>query len=148
MSAPRLDDHLCFSIYSAQQALSRAYQPMLDRLGLTYTQYLAMVVLWEEDGQTIGAVGARLGLATNTVTPLLKRLEAAGLILRKRCRRDERRMLVHLTDQGRTLEEAAQPISRTVARSAGLTGAEAQALKDWIVEVHGRLIGTQPNNVG
>ncbi|EFG9153184.1 MarR family transcriptional regulator, partial [Escherichia coli] len=84
-----LDDQLCFTLYSTSMAITRVYKPMLDRLGLTYPQYLVLHVLWDEDGRTIGAIAERLALESSTVTPLVKRLEAAGLVQRQRDARDE-----------------------------------------------------------
>ena len=99
-----LDDHLCYSIYSAGIAIQRAYKPVLDELGLTYPQYLVMNVLWHEDRQTVGGIAERLALESSTLTPLLKRLEAAGLIARIRDVQDERRVHISLTAAGRKLK--------------------------------------------
>ena len=104
-----LAEFLCFATYSANNAFGRAYKPLLDRLGLTYPQYLVMVVLWEEDSQTVGAIGQKLLLESNTLTPLLKRLEAQGLVSRTRATHDERQVVVRLTEQGHALQrEGAQ----------------------------------------
>ncbi len=100
-----LAEFLCFATYSANNAFGRAYKPLLDKLGLTYPQYLVMVVLWEGDGQTVGAIGQKLYLESNTLTPLLKRLEAQGLVTRARAAHDERQVVVHLTEQGRALRQ-------------------------------------------
>ena len=100
-----LADFLCFATYSANNAFGRAYKPLLDRLGLTYPQYLVMVVLWEEDGQTVGAIGQKLFLESNTLTPLLKRLEAQGLVSCTRATHDERQVVVRLTEKGRALQQ-------------------------------------------
>jgi len=102
-----LDEQICFAVYSAAHAFNRAYRPFLAELGLTYPQYLVMLVLWEQDGQSVKATGERLGLDSGTLTPLLKRLEANGLILRKRGREDERQVLVELTAAGQALREKA-----------------------------------------
>ena len=96
-TSPTLTDFTCFAIYSAGHALSRAYKPLLDRLGLTYPQYLVMVVLWEEEGLTVAALGSRLFLDSSTLTPLLKRLEAAGLVRRQRDPANERQLCLTLT---------------------------------------------------
>jgi len=98
-----LDELLCFAVYSANNAFNRAYRPMLDRLGLTYPQYLVLVTLGDTDGQSVGEIGERLFLESNTLTPLLKRLEAAGLVERRRDAADERQVRVRLTDRGRAL---------------------------------------------
>ena len=102
-----LDDLLCFAFHSTAQAIGRANKPMLDKIGLTYPQYLAMVVLWAEDNQTVGRIGEKLLLESNTLTPLLKRLEAAGYVRRSRDTADERQVRISLTDQGRALHDKA-----------------------------------------
>ena len=104
---PRLEQQLCFAIYQVGHAFNRAYRPILAALGLTYPQYLVMLVLWEQDGLTVKDLGERLMLDSGTLTPLLKRLEGNGLILRKRGREDERQVLVELTEAGRVLHEKA-----------------------------------------
>ncbi|MGA0563243.1 MarR family winged helix-turn-helix transcriptional regulator [Ancylobacter sp. VNQ12] len=106
----KLDDFLCFAVYSANHAFNRVYKPILDRLNLTYPQYLAMVTLWAEDGVTVGQIGERLMLETNTLTPLLKRLESAGLVRRVRDVADERQVRIHLTEKGRALRQEAEGI--------------------------------------
>ncbi|WP_293367119.1 MarR family transcriptional regulator [Phenylobacterium sp.] len=106
-----LDRQLGFGLYSAFMAVSRVYKPWLDQLGLTYPQYLVMCVLWEDDDQTIGGIAARLDLEPSTITPLMKRLEQAGHVVRKRNPSDERQVRVQLTDQGR----AVRPQTRTLA---------------------------------
>lgn len=102
-----LDEQICFAVYSAAHAFNRAYRPFLAGLGLTYPQYLVMLVLWEQDRQSVKAIGERLMLDSGTLTPLLKRLEASGFILRKRGREDERQVLVELSAAGRSLREKA-----------------------------------------
>ncbi|MCK0195953.1 MarR family transcriptional regulator [Ancylobacter sp. 6x-1] len=108
----KLSDFLCFAVYSANHAFNRVYKPMLDRLGLTYPQYVVMVALWEGDGLTVGQIGERVLLETNTLTPLLKRMEAAGLVRRARCSHDERQVRVVLTDKGRALRGEAARVPR------------------------------------
>ena len=100
-----LDEQLCFALYSASMAINRAYKPMLDKLGITYPQYLVLSTLWEKDGKTIGAIALRLALEPSTVTPLVKRLEAAGLMTRKRNVSDERQVFVNLTQKGKAMQE-------------------------------------------
>ncbi len=102
-----LDEQICFAVYSAAHAFNRAYRPFLAELGLTYPQYLVMLVLWEQDGQSVKAIGERLGLDSGTLTPLLKRLEGNSLIRRKRGREDERQVLVELSETGHVLREKA-----------------------------------------
>lgn len=100
-----LEDQLCYSLYAASMAITRAYKPTLDMLGITYPQYLVLHALWEEDGRTVGAIADRLALESSTVTPLLKRLEAAGHVERRRNPADERQVNVFLTDQGAAMRE-------------------------------------------
>jgi len=97
---PKLDDFLCFAIYSANLAVNRVYKPLLDQLGLTYPQYLVLVVLYEEDDQTVGRLGDKLFLDSSTLTPLLKRMESVGYVTRQRDPQDERQVRVRLTQQG------------------------------------------------
>ena len=110
VEALRLDNQLCFALYGAANRMTRLYRPLLDALGLTYPQYLAMLVLWERNPQTVGALGDALDLDSSTLTPLLKRLEAGGLVERRRDPEDERRVIVALTDQGRALRDRAAAI--------------------------------------
>lgn len=116
----KLDDFLCFSVYAAGHAFNRLYRPLLDRLGLTYPQYLAMVVLWERDDRTVGELGERLGLESSTLTPLLKRLQGMDLISRARDARDERVVRIRLTDKGRALEGPACAVPAELLASSGL----------------------------
>src|SRR6476620_5280999 len=97
----RLDNQLCFALYSASLAMTKLYKPLLEELGLTYPQYLAMLALWEQDGLMVSELGERLSLDSGTLTPLLKRLEAAGFVSRIRDVQDERRVHIHLTTTGR-----------------------------------------------
>ena len=103
----RLDNQLCFALYGAANRMTRLYRPILDALGLTYPQYLAMLVLWEQSPRTVGALGDALDLDSSTLTPLLKRLEAGGLVERHRDPDDERRVIIALTDKGQALREQA-----------------------------------------
>jgi len=116
---------VCFAAYSASLAFNRFYKPLLDRMGLTYPQLLAMSLLWKADDRTIGQIGESLFLETNTVTPLVKRLEAAGLVTRTRDREDERVVRVRLTDAGRALATEAACLPEAVLTASGL---EPQAL--------------------
>lgn len=109
-----LDLQLCFSLYSAANLMTRMYRPLLQPLGLTYPQYLAMLVLWERAPQTVGEVGQRLGLDSGTLTPLFKRLEEAGLVSRTRDPADERRVVIGLTEAGRALREQALAVPAAV----------------------------------
>jgi len=105
-----LDNQLCFALYSASLAMTKLYKPMLDELGITYPQYLAMLALWERDGLTVSELGERLSLDSGTLTPLLKRLEAAGFVSRIRDVTDERRVHITLTAAGRRLKSRAEKI--------------------------------------
>ncbi|MFZ5842138.1 MAG: MarR family winged helix-turn-helix transcriptional regulator [Pseudomonadota bacterium] len=137
MSAPlpspddwlRLDAQLCFRLYAASRGLTRCYQPLLDALGLTYPQYLAMLVLWEQDGLTVSELSDRLKLDPSTMTPLLKRLESAGWITRQRRRQNEREVEIRLTEAGRALRERALGVPPAVLAATGLTLSEAEALR-------------------
>lgn len=123
MSSPPLvplDEQLCFSLYGASMAVGRAYKPLLDALGITYPQYLVLASLWEEDGRSIGAIADRLSLEPSTVTPLVKRLAAAGLVLRTRNQRDERQVLVRLTDEGRSMQARTACLGETLVAASGL----------------------------
>ena len=123
-----LDHQLCFALYSASLAMTKLYKPLLDPLGLTYPQYLVMLVLWEGDGLTVGAVGERLALDSGTLTPLLKRLESAGYVQRLRDAADERRVLLQLTPAGRALKRRAAAVPPQVAQASGCTLGELSAL--------------------
>ncbi|WP_186419404.1 MarR family transcriptional regulator [Bosea sp. CS1GBMeth4] len=125
-----LDEQICFAVYSAAHAFNRAYRPFLAELGLTYPQYLVMLVLWELDGQSVKAIGERLMLDSGTLTPLLKRLEASGLILRKRGREDERQVLVELTAAGRNLRDKAGRTPNPVPCAVGDSGVPPGRLLD------------------
>ncbi|MBV9817931.1 MAG: winged helix-turn-helix transcriptional regulator [Solirubrobacterales bacterium] len=115
-----LDAALCFAVYSASRALTGFYRPMLDELGITYPQYLVLLALWESDGPSVGALGERLALDYGTLSPLLKRLEAAGLVSRTRRREDERSVTVRLTDAGAALQTRASCIPEEVVAATGL----------------------------
>ncbi len=118
----RLADQLCFALYAASKAVAGAYRPRLKALGLTYPQYLAMLVLWQSDGLTVAELGEMLGLDSGTLSPLLKRLDASGLVRRQRTDRDERVVRVYLTPKGAGLEEHAASVRREVESVTGLTG--------------------------
>lgn len=125
----RLDLQLCFALYSSGNLMSRLYRPLLEPLGLTYPQYLAMMALWETSPQTVGALGRRLSLDSGTLTPLFKRLESAGLVIRERDPEDQRRVLITLTKAGAALKVRAADIPWTVLCQLPLPPAEAVALK-------------------
>jgi DNA-binding MarR family transcriptional regulator len=126
---PPLDDFLCFAIYGAGHALNRAYKPLLDPLGLTYPQYLVMVALWEKDDRTVGQLGETVSLESSTLTPLLKRLEAAGLISRRRDAADERQVRIGLTTAGRRLRGRAAGVPGCIQAATGLGDLELRRLR-------------------
>jgi DNA-binding MarR family transcriptional regulator len=128
LPALRLDEFLCFAVYTANHAFNRVYQPLLDKLRLTYPQYLVMVLLWERDGQTVGELGARLSLESNTLTPLLKRLETLGYIKRSRDPSDERQVRVRLKESGRMLRAKALHIPGCILAASGLDARTAKQL--------------------
>lgn len=130
MTTLGLDHQLCFALYSASRAMTAAYRPILTELNLTYPQYLALLVLWEEDRVTVGRLGERLRLDSGTLSPLLKRLETNGLIRRERSASDERLVEVTLTPAGRHLERKAQCIPEKLALATGITEREATDLRD------------------
>jgi DNA-binding MarR family transcriptional regulator len=125
-----LKNFACFAIHSAGHALGRAYKPLLDRLGLTYPQYLVMVALWEEEGVTLNALGERLFLDSSTLTPLLKRLEAQGLLHRQRDPANERQLRITLTGRGRALREEAAEVPACMQAASGMTVEELRHLRD------------------
>jgi len=116
-----LDSQLGFSLYGAFMAIGRAYKPWLDQLGLTYPQYLVLGALWENDEQTIGAIAARLDLEPSTITPLVKRLEQAGTVVRNRNPADERQVKVSLTEQGRAIRAQTRPLTEALEGKSGMT---------------------------
>ncbi|WP_166263752.1 MarR family winged helix-turn-helix transcriptional regulator [Marinobacter caseinilyticus] len=134
-----LDNQLCFALYSTSLLMTKVYKPLLKDLGLTYPQYLAMLVLWEQDGLTVGTISARLLTDPGSVTPLLKRLEADGLIRRTRNRSDERIVQLFLTDKGSSLREKAKQIPSCVAGATEQSIDQLTALKDQLVRLRDSL---------
>src|SRR6266702_4015622 len=134
-----LGNQLCFAIYSTAHAFNRVYKPLLDKLGLTYPQYLVMLVLWERDGVPVKDIGERLFLDSGTLTPLLKRLEAAELIKRSRSTEDERQVLIALTAKGEALREKARAVPQSILASSDCSVSELVAMKDEIVALRDRL---------
>ena len=128
--APRLNRQVCFALYSASKAATAVYRPMLDELGLTYPQYLVMLVLWEDQPRSVRELGEELGLDSGTLSPLLKRLESLGLVERRRSAEDERRVEVFLTGAGTALSARANAIPRQLADAAGLSAAELDQLRE------------------
>jgi MarR family transcriptional regulator, organic hydroperoxide resistance regulator len=135
----RLDNQICFAVYSAAHAFNRVYKPLLDRLGLTYPQYLVMLVLWERDDVPVKDIGEKLFLDSGTLTPLLKRLEAAHLVKRTRSREDERQVLIALTPQGHALKDKARAVPQSILAASDCSVSELVTMKDEIVALRDRL---------
>ena len=134
-----LDNQLCFALYSANLALNKLYRQLLAPLNLTYPQYLVMLILWERDDITVSEIGERLFLDSATLTPLLKRLESAGLIVRQRSRQDERQVAVTLSDDGRALQQQAQDIPQAVGCAAQCDTETLVALKQQLEQLRQQL---------
>ncbi|SDH85652.1 DNA-binding transcriptional regulator, MarR family [Pseudomonas benzenivorans] len=134
-----LDNQLCFALYSTSLLMTKVYKPLLQALGLTYPQYLAMMVLWEGDGITVGEISARLLTDPGSLTPLLKRLEAEGLLKRVRSSADERVVQLHLTDKGRALREQAKAIPSCIVRASQQSVEALSALKEELVSLRDSL---------
>ena len=135
--ALRLENQLCFRLYSASKEVVRRYKPYLDPLGLTYTQYIAMMALWEEGSVSVKELGARLRLESSTLTPLLKKLESAGYVVRERSKEDERVVVVSLTDEGRKLHDDAMSVPTCMVDSLHVDpqlGVKLAALLDDFLE--------------
>ena len=136
----QLDNQLCFALYSTSLAMTKVYKPLLDALGLTYPQYLAMLVLWEKDGLMVSELGERLYLDSGTLTPLLKRLEASGLVSRIRAVEDERRVHVTLTAAGRKLKSQAEKIPGCILSSSQCSLPELVDLTQQVQALRRRLV--------
>ncbi len=134
-----LDEQLCFSLYSASMAVGRAYKPLLDAIGITYPQYLVLHALWEQDARTIGAIAERLGLESSTVTPLVKRLEAAGHVTRQRNPDDERQVRVLLTESGRELRQRCGCLAEELVARSGLSLDQLAALNSQVAALRSAL---------
>jgi DNA-binding MarR family transcriptional regulator len=135
----RLDRQLCFALYSASLAMTKLYKPLLAPLGLTYPQYLVMMVLWETEDLTVNDLGNRLQLDSGTLTPLLKRLEAAGLVQRQRDQVDERRVRVTLTASGKVLKTQAHSVPKAIGCQLEMTEGDIASLRVTLTELRGRL---------
>lgn len=136
---PSIDQMLCFAVYAAGHAFTRFYKPRLEALDLTYPQYLALLVLWERDDITVKALGERLFLDSGTITPLIKRLEARGLVSRRRDEDDERQVRITLTAEGRGLRAKAEAVPLAVTQGTGLTRDGAEALRLELLALRERL---------
>ena len=148
-----LDNQLCFKLYAASRAMVRGYKPMLDQLGLTYPQYLVMLVLWEWHARkpaqpTVKALGERLMLDSGTLTPLLKRLQQLGLVERLRGQRDEREVHLGLSAAGIALQQHVLPLREQLLCSSGLDGAQMQNLRDQLGGLLGQLLAGQAASTG
>ncbi|MDM0033688.1 MarR family transcriptional regulator [Variovorax sp. J22P271] len=137
-SSRKLGDFLCFAVYSANLAFGKVYRPVLDKLGLTYTQYVTVIALLEEDDQTVSGLGEKLFLESNTLTPILKKLEAMGYVERARDVLDERQVRVRLTKEGRRLREKTSAID--LGDACGLTSDQFDALQKEIVALRNNLV--------
>lgn len=124
-----LDNQLCYALYAAAHRMTKSYRPMLERMGLTYPQYLVLLVLWETDGVTVSEIGRRLRLDSGTLTPVLKRLEAAGFLHRNRRRSDEREVEIALTPHGRALRAEAGIVRESVMCQLNMSEPEVQVMR-------------------
>ena len=139
-----LDHQLCFALYTASLAMTKLYKPLLAPLGLTYPQYLALLCLWESDGLTVSHLGERLQLDSGTLTPLLKRMEAAGWLTRERSAEDERRVLVWLTPTGQALKQQARAIPQCVLQAAECKLHDIQTLTAQVRALRDRVLAHTP----
>lgn len=137
-----LDDQLCYALYSTSMAIQRVYKPLLDELGLTYPQYLVLNVLWREDGRTVGGIADQLALESSTLTPLLKRIEAAGLVRRTRNPDNERQVVVALTGKGRALRARAGCLGESLLAASGQTPASLGALNREVRQLRDAIYGS------
>ncbi len=144
----RLDNQVCFAVYAASRAMTLAYRPLLEKLGLTYPQYLVMLVLWERDGITVGDLGARLYLDSGTLTPLLKRLEAAGLVTRARRKGDEREVEIGLTHSGKALKRKAASVPGDILCKADGASVDLGELRSDLKKVIAALQASMKGGVG
>lgn len=134
----RLSDFLCFAVYSANLAFGKAYKPILEKLGLTYTQYITIIALWEEDHQNVRGLGEKLFLESNTLTPILKKLEAMGYLERQRDPNDERQVVVSLTKSGRRLRE--KGLTMDLVDATGLGPDEFEQIQKAVVTLRNNLV--------
>jgi len=134
-----LGNQICFAVYSTAHAFNRVYKPLLDRLGLTYPQYLVMLVLWERDDVPLKDIGEKLFLDSGTLTPLLKRLEASGLIKRTRSTEDERQVLIALTPHGRALKEQARAVPQAILSNSACSVGELVTMKNELLALRDKL---------
>ncbi|AFC87494.1 MarR family winged helix-turn-helix transcriptional regulator [Frateuria aurantia] len=140
---PRLENQLCFSLYAAGLAMNKVYRRLLKPMGVTYLQYLVLMVLWERDGLTVSAIGDRLSLDSATLTPLLKRMEAAGLLRRQRSQADERQVEIWLTAAGQHLQDSARAVQPAIAQACGCPVEELIGIKRSLDDLRGRLVAVE-----
>ncbi len=141
----KLDNQLCFALYACSREITKVYKPFLDRLGITYTQYVTLLALWEEDNIAIKELGNRLHLDSGTLTPLLKKLEKANLVERIRDKEDERSVVIRLTEEGQELKKSAMDIPNGVLCSTGLSIEEVEALRDKLKQLLSNLSNYETN---
>ncbi|MEW9679246.1 MarR family winged helix-turn-helix transcriptional regulator [Pseudomonas sp. TE50-2] len=134
-----LDNQVCFALHSTSLLMTKVYKPLLQALGLTYPQYLAMLVLWEQDGLTVGEISQRLLTDPGSLTPLLKRLESEGLLKRSRSREDERVVLVQLTDKGHALQAEAQRVPQCILQASGHSAEQLRKLQADLLALRAQL---------
>ena len=140
LEVPKLEGQLCFALYSTSLAMSKVFRKLLPQLGLTYPQYLVMIVLWERDEMTVSDIGARLFLDSATLTPLLKRMEAAGFVNRTRCVTDERQVIISLTQAGKNLRDPTAELSNTVFYATGCSMEKVVELKNQLNALRSALL--------
>jgi DNA-binding MarR family transcriptional regulator len=144
--ALKLDNQLCFALYSCSKEVTRAYAPYLNKLGITYTQYITLLVLWEKDHLNVKELGEKLGLDSGTLTPLLKKLEALNVVKRNRDKSDERNVYVDLTQKGKEMKEEALAIPTKIFKSTGLTLDEVIDLKNKLIKLLNNLNHKEEKN--
>lgn len=136
----QLDNQLCFALYSASLAMTKAYKPLLDALELTYPQYLVMLILWQQDGIALKDIAQKLFTESGALTPVLKRMQDMGLLLRSRSVHSERTLEIRLTDKGRELKQQALKVNETVALSCGMELTQMQQLRDQLIHLRQQLM--------
>lgn len=136
----QLDNQLCFALYSASLAMTKSYKPLLDALDLTYPQYLVMLILWQQDGIALKDIAQKLFTESGALTPVLKRMQEMGLLLRARSPLSERTLEIRLTDKGRELKQRALKVNETVALNCGMGLAQMQQLRDQLVQLRAQLM--------
>lgn len=140
-----LDRQLCFAVYGAAHAFTRAYKPLLEPLGLTYPQYLVLMALWQTDGLQVKAIGEALGLDSGTLSPLLKRLQQAGYVRRERDEADERKVIISLTDAGRALKQQAASVMLSIGKATGCDLEDIGELRDRLQALRDNLTCPDPD---